>query len=159
VEGGFVHFFVRVVGAEMTASTGLRVPGLFQRKAMRSMATVTPFLDDVAALAKGRADLLGDAQIFSMDAHPFPSKRMATFPKFFQLLRVTVSASFGKDHGFLLGCSLVVHMAGHTVDSLLGMFRFRPGLKKAGAHSLVTFHAKPGVHLGRFGTHAHAGYP
>jgi hypothetical protein len=50
-------------------------------------------------------------------------------------------------------------MAGHTVDAIPGMLGFHPGLKETGGYSLVAFHAKSGVHLGRFVPRPHTGYP
>jgi hypothetical protein len=123
------------------------------------MATVAPFLNDMTALAKSRADFLGYAEILSLDAHAIPADRVAAFLKLFQRFGVALPAFFREDHGLLLRGHLVVHMAGHAVDALPGMLRFHPGLKKAGGYSLVTFHAKPRVHLGSFVPRTHAGYP
>jgi len=121
------------------------------------MAAVALFLDDVAALAEGGADFLGYAEILSLDAHAIPTDRMAAFLKLLQRFGVAFSTFFREDHGFLLGSCLVVDMASHAMDALLGVFGFHPGLEKAGSHPLVAFHAEPGVHLGRFIPGAHAG--
>lgn len=73
---------------------------------------------------------------------------MAALPELLQLLGMALSAFFWKDHGFLIRSCLVVDMAGHTMDPFLGVLRFHPGLEKPRRDSLVTFHAKSGVHLG-----------
>jgi hypothetical protein len=85
------------------------------------MATVATFLDDVTALAESGTDLLGDAKEFSLDSHAIPTDRVAAFFKIFQRFRVAFPAFFRKDHGFLLGSRLVIGMAGHAMDSLLGV--------------------------------------
>jgi len=54
---------------------------------------------------------------------------MSTFPEFFQLVFMTLSALFGKDHCLLFGRSLVVNVARDAIDPILCMFRFGPGLK------------------------------
>jgi hypothetical protein len=83
---------------------------------------------------------------------------MAALAKFLQLFGVTFPAFFRKDHGFLFGGRLVVDMAGHAMDALLGMLGFNPGLEETGRDSLVAFHAEPRVHLGSFVPCAHTGY-
>jgi len=123
------------------------------------MAAVAPFLNDMTAFTESGTDLMGDAEELSLDSHAIPADRVAAFLKIFQWFGVAFSAFFRKDHGFLFGGRLVIDMAGHAVDALPGMFRFHPGLKQAGGYSLVTFYAKPRVHLGSFVPHTHAGYP
>lgn len=148
VEGGFVHFLVGVVRAEMATAAGLWVPGLCQGKPMGGMAAVTSFLDDVATLAIGRPDFLRDAQIFPVGPHPLPAHGVAALFKLLNLLTMAFSALFRKDHGFLFRGCLMVDMTGHAVDAVLGMLRFHPGLEKPRRYSLVTFHAKSRVHFG-----------
>jgi len=126
---------------------------------MGSMAAVAPFLDGVTALAESGTDFLGDAEELSLGSHAIPTDRVATFLKIFQRFGVAFSTFFRKDHGFLLGGRLVVSMAGHAMDPLLGVFRLHPRLEKARRYSLVTLHAKTRVHLGSLITRANTGYP
>jgi hypothetical protein len=93
---------------------------------MGIMATVTFFLNDVAALTEGGADLLRNGEIFPMGAHAIPAYRVTAFPKLLYRLGMAFPAFFRKDHGLLVRSSLMVDVAGHTVDALLGMLRFYP---------------------------------
>jgi hypothetical protein len=74
---------------------------------------------------------------------------MAAFPESFELLRMAFSAFFWKDHRLLVRSSLMVNVAGHAMDPLLGMLRFHPGLEKARSYLLVAGHTKSGIHLDR----------
>jgi hypothetical protein len=134
-----------MVRAEVTASAGFRVTGLFQGEFMGSMTTVAPFLNDVATLTEGGTDFLRNGQVFALNPHPVPADRVTAFLELRQLLRVAFPAFLRKDHGLLLGGDLVINMAGHTVNSSLGVLGFHPGLKKAWRYPLVTFHTEPGV--------------
>jgi hypothetical protein len=145
---GFVHLLVRMIRAEMAGSAGLRVSGLFQGKPVGGVAAITSLLDDMATLAEGGADLLRNGKVFSLNPHSIKPDRMAALPELCKLLLVAFSTFFRKDHSFLFRGCLMVDVAGHTMDTLLGMFRFHPGLEKPRRDSLVTFHAKSGVHLG-----------
>jgi hypothetical protein len=111
------------------------------------MAAIAAFLDDVATLTEGRPDFLGDPEVFPLAPHPVPPDRVAALFELLQLLGMAFPAFIREDHGFLLKGSLVVNVAGHAMDALLGMLRFHPGLKKAGGYSLMTFHAKSRIHL------------
>ena len=117
---------------------------------MRGMAAVTFFLDHVTALAEGGADLLGNPQIFPLDSHSFESDGMAALLELFQLFFVTFSAFIWENHSLLLSGGLVVNVAGYTIDPVLCMFRFNPGLEKPRCHFLMTVHAESWIHLGNF---------
>ena len=117
---------------------------------MRGMAAVTFFLDHVTALAEGRADLLGDAQVFPLDSHSFESDGMSALLKLLQLFLMTLSTFLWKHKGLLLSGGLVVNVAGYTIDPVLCMFRFNPGLEKPRCHFLMTVHAEPWIHLRNF---------
>jgi hypothetical protein len=123
------------------------------------MAAVAPFLDNMTALAESDSDFLRDPEELSLGSHTVPADRVPAVLKVFQGFGVAFPAFFRKDHGFLLGGHLVVYMAGHAMNALLGVLRFHPGLKKAGRYSLVTLHAEPRVHLRNLVARAHAGYP
>jgi hypothetical protein len=101
------------------------------------MATVTSFLDAVAALAKGGTDLLGNGEIFSLNSHSIKTNRMAAHSELLQLLFVALPAFFRKDHGFLFRCGLVIDVTTHTMDVILCVFRFDPRLEKSGRHLLM----------------------
>jgi hypothetical protein len=113
------------------------------------MATVALFLNHVATLAEGCADLLRDAQIFSLNSHSIKPDRMAALPELFQLLGMALPAFFREDPRLLLGGCLMVDVAGHAMDAFFGMLRIYPGLEKPGCPLLVAGHAKSGVHLDR----------
>jgi hypothetical protein len=66
------------------------------------MAAVTFFLDAVTPLTEGRADFLGDAQVFPLNSHPFESDGMSALLKIFQLFLVTFSAFIGENHRLVL---------------------------------------------------------
>jgi len=141
---------MRVIGAKVAGTTGGRVSRLFQRKPMRGMAAVTFFLDAVTALTEGRADFLGDAQVFPLDSHPFESDGMSALLKIFKLFLVTFSAFIGENHRLLLSGGLMVNVAGHTMDAIFCVFRFNPGLEKPRRYLLMTIHAESWVHLRNF---------
>lgn len=123
---------------------------------MRSVAAVTLFLYDMAALAESGADLLGKGQVFALGTHAVPRYGMTALLEFGLLLGVTFAAFFREDHGFLFGRGLVVQMAGHALDPFFRMFRLRPRLEEAGGHPLMAFHAESRVHLGRLGAGTNA---
>ncbi len=116
---------------------------------MGGMATVTLFLNHVAALAEGCADLLRDAQVFSLNSHSIKPDRMATLPELLQLFGMALPAFFREDHGFLVRSDLMVDVAGHAMDAFFGMLRIYPGLEKPGCPLLVAGHTESGVHLDR----------
>jgi len=158
VKGSLVHLFVRMIRAEMTGTAGLRVPGFLQRKPVGGMAAIAPFLDDMAALAKSGADFCGNGEILPLTPHPLPGYGMPAPAEFFHLFGMTFPAFLRKDHGFLFRSHLVVDMAGHAVDALLGMFGFHPGLEETWSDPLVAFHAESWVQIGSFVPPTHAGY-
>jgi hypothetical protein len=82
---------------------------------------------------------------------------MTALPEFIQLVFVTISTLFWKDHGFLFGSGLVVDMAGDAIDSVLRMFRFYPGLKEPRGPFLVAGDTEPHIDLFHFfrGSGAH----
>jgi hypothetical protein len=101
MEGGFVHLLMGMIGTEVAGSAGIGVARFFQGKSVRSVAAVAPFLHDVAALAKGRADLLGDTQVFSMGAHPIPPHGVPALAELLQLVGVAFPPHFsGKTMAF-----------------------------------------------------------
>lgn len=85
------------------------------------MATVTPFLNDMTALAEGRAYLLGYAKVFPLDAHSIKSYGMTALLKLRQLLGMALPAFFRKDHRLLIRSGLVVDVASNTMDTVLCM--------------------------------------
>ena len=90
------------------------------------MTTVAPFLDDMTAFAESRADFLRYAEIFPLDSHSVESDRVTALSKIGQLLLVTLSAFFRKDHGLLFGGCLMIDVAGDAVNTLPCMLGFNP---------------------------------
>ena len=93
---------------------------------MGAVAAVTLLLNAVAALTEGRTDLLRNTEVFPLDSHPIKCDRMPSFLELLELFLVALSAFIRKDHGFLIGCGLMVNVAGHAVDAILCMLRFHP---------------------------------
>jgi hypothetical protein len=89
---------------------------------MRGMATVASFLDDVASFAEGGANLLRNTEIFAMSTHPIPPNGVAALLKLLHLFLMALPTFFRKDHGLLFRGSLMVDVAGHTMDSFFCMF-------------------------------------
>jgi hypothetical protein len=114
------------------------------------MTAITPFLDTVTALTEGGPDFLRNAKILSLNPHSIKPYRMPALLKFFQLLRVALTAFFRENHGLLIRSSLVVDVAGDAIDPILCMFRFYPGLKEAGCPFLVTGDAESHIDLFHF---------
>jgi len=150
MKGGLIHLFMRMIRTEVANSTGIWISCLVQRESMRGVAAITPFLDTVTAFTEGGSDFLRNAKILSLNAHSIKPDRMATLLEFFQLVFMTLSTLFWKDHGLLFGCSLVVDVAGDAIDPILCMFRFYPGLKEARCPFLVAGDAEPYVDLFHF---------
>jgi hypothetical protein len=111
------------------------------------MTAIATFLDAVTAFTEGGSDFLRNAKILSLNAHPIKRDRMTALPEFIQLVFVTLSTLFWKNHGFLFGSGLVVDMTSNTIDPVLRMFRFYPGLKEARCSFLVAGDAEPYVNL------------
>jgi len=147
MEGGLVHFLVRVIGAQVTGAARIRIPGLPQRESMRCMTTVASLLHQVAAFTEAGTDLLGNGRVFSLDAHPLKTDGMAALSELLDLCLVTFPTFVRKDEGLLLGSRLVVDVTGDTVDPSLRVLRFRPRLEKAGRPFLMTGDAKAYVDL------------
>jgi hypothetical protein len=114
------------------------------------MTAITPFLDTVTALTEDGSDFLGNAKILSLNAHPIKPYRMPAILKFFQLLRMALTAFFWENHGLLIRSSLVVDVAGDAIDPILCMFRFYPGLKEARCSFLVAGDAESHIDLFHF---------
>jgi hypothetical protein len=83
----------------------------------------------MAAFTEGSTDLLRNTEIFSLNSHPVEADGMAALPEICQFFFMALPTFFRKDHGLLFGSYLVIDMAGHTMDTLLRMFRFRPRLE------------------------------
>jgi len=98
VKGGLVHLFMRMVRTEMANSTGVWNSCFMQREPMRGVTAIAPFVDTVTALTEGGSDFLRNAKILSLNPHSSKRNRMAALLEFFQLVLVTLSALFGKDH-------------------------------------------------------------
>ncbi|OGP94447.1 MAG: hypothetical protein A2157_01475 [Deltaproteobacteria bacterium RBG_16_47_11] len=139
-----------MIRTEVADSTGVWISCLVQREPVRGVAAITPFLDTVTALTEGGSDFLRNAKILSLNSHSIKPYRMPAILKFFQLLRVALTAFFRKNHGLLLGSGLVVDVASNTVNPILRMFRFYPGLKEARGPFLVAGDTKPYVDLFHF---------
>jgi hypothetical protein len=114
------------------------------------MTAITPFLNAVTAFTEGSPDFLRNAKVLSLNAHSIKSYRMPALLKFFQLLRMALTAFFRENHGLLIRSSLVVLMAGDAMDPILCMFRFYPGLKEAGCSFLVAGDAESHINLFHF---------
>jgi hypothetical protein len=82
---------------------------------------------------------------------------MAPFPEFFQLVFMTFAALLWEYHGLLFGSSLMVDVAGDTVNPLPGMLRFHPGLEKPRGPFLVAGDTESYIDLFHFlrGSGAH----
>jgi hypothetical protein len=119
VDRGFVHFLVRMVRPKVADPAGLRVAGLFQRKAVRGVATIASFLNDVAAFAEGGTDLLRDAKVLPLSPHAIPPEGMAALAEFLDLSGMAFCALFRKNHGLLLGSRLVIDVTGDAMDTVL----------------------------------------
>src|SRR4030042_6271504 len=111
MKGGLVHLFMRMIRTQVTSSTGVRGPCLIQREPVRSVAAITLFLDTVTAFTEGGSDFLRNTKIFTLNPHSIKPYRMPALLKFFQLLRMALTALFGENHGLLIGSSLVVDVA------------------------------------------------
>jgi len=117
---------MRVVRPEVAASTGIRITGFFQGKAMGGVATIAPFLDGVTSLAKGGADLLRNAEVFALNPHSVKSNGVTAHLKLLQLLGVALPAFVGKNHGLLVGGCLMIGVTGDAIDPVLCVLRFHP---------------------------------
>ena len=93
---------------------------------MGSMANVTSFLDRVAAFAESSPNFLRNTEVLSLDTHALKANGMPALTELLQLFFVAFSAFIGENHSLLLRGSLVVNVAGHTMDSIFCMFRFNP---------------------------------
>jgi hypothetical protein len=111
-----------MIRAEVANSTGVWISCLMQRESMRGVAVIAPFLDTVTALTESGSDFLRNAKVLSLNPHSIKRDRMATLPEFFQLVFVTLSARFWKDHGFLLGGGLMVNVAGDAMNPVFSVF-------------------------------------
>jgi hypothetical protein len=113
---------MRVIRAQVTASAGIRLPCLLQRKFVGGVAAVASFLDDMTAFTESGTDLLRDTEVFPLDSHPFEADGMTALPKIGQFLFMAFPAFFREDHGLLFGSGLVVDVAAHAMDSFFCMF-------------------------------------
>ncbi len=104
---------------------------------MRGVATVASLFDDVAAFTERGADLLRNAQVFPLRAHPLKGDRMAALPELLQLLRMAAPALLRIHERLLVGGGLVIDMAGNAMDAFLRVLRVDPGLEEAGGPLLV----------------------
>jgi hypothetical protein len=109
------------------------------------MAAVASLLDNVAAFAEGRTDLLWDTEVFPLNSHPVEADGMTALPKVGQFLFVAFPAFLRKDHGLLFGSGLVVDVARDAMDPFLCVFRLRPGLENSRRHPLMTIHTESRV--------------
>ena len=107
------------------------------------MTTVASFLDDVTSLAKGRADLLGNAEVFALNPHSVKSNGVTALLKLLQLLGVALPAFVGKNHGLLVGGCLMIGVTGDAIDPVLCVLRFYPRLKKSRRPLLMAGDAEP----------------
>src|SRR4030067_3217440 len=103
VKGGVIHLFVRMIRTEVANSAGIRISCLVQREPVRGVAAIAPFLDAVAAFTEGGTNFLGNNKGISLNPHSIKRDRMSTFPELLQLVFMTLSTLFGKDHGLLFG--------------------------------------------------------
>ena len=124
------------------------------------MAAVAFFLDNVATLAEGRADLLRNPQVFPMGAHTFPSQRVTALAELLHLLGMAFPALFGGNCCFRFIGGLVVSMAGDAGHPVLSMFRFHPGLEERRGPFYVAAHTESWIDpfFGFFGGRTRAGY-
>jgi len=93
---------------------------------MGRMATVTPFLNHVTTLAESGPNLLWDAEILSLDSHSVKPNRVTALSELLQLFFMAFPAFFRENHGLLIRSSLVVDVAGDTMDPILCVFGFDP---------------------------------
>jgi len=141
---------MRMVRTEVANSTGIGISCLIQRKPVRGVTVVTPFLDTMTAFTEGGTNFLGNGKVLSLNAHPIKRNSMAPHLELCESVLMTLSTLFWKDHGLLFGGGLVVDMAGDAIDSVLCMFRFYPGLKETRGPFLVAGDAEPHVDLFHF---------
>jgi len=147
MKGSLIHLFMGMIRAEMAGSTGFRIFGFFQRELVRSMATVTPFLDHVATFAESSPDLLRNAQVLPLGSHSVKPDGVTALLELLELSGVTFPAFFRKDHGLLFTGCLVIGMTSYAMDPLLGVFRFDPGLEEPRRSLLVARDAKTHINL------------
>jgi len=117
---------MRVIRTEVTASAGIRVSCLFQGESMGGMAAVASFLDHVAAFTESSSNFLRNTKVLSLDTHAIKADGMSALTELLQLSFMTLPTFFRENHGLLLRGSLMVDVAGHTMDIILCMLRFHP---------------------------------
>ena len=123
------------------------------------MAAVTFFLDQVAALTKGRTNLLRDSQILPVGAHTLPTQRVTALAELPHLLGMALPALFGGNRCFRSIGGLVVFMTGDAGHPIRSMFRSHPGLEERRGSFYMAVHTESRIDpfIGFFWGRARAG--